>query len=212
MKTKTNRKLRKILSIALCLALVMSYVPMVSITASAAATDITVTIDTGTSVTLRDADSNGYYEIGTADELYAFAQIVNNGNNTINGELTADITVNENVLTEDCELNGDGSNFRVWTPIGKGIHIYKGTFDGGEYTVRGLYFNNSNTTYVGLFGYIDDGGRVQNVGVVDSYISANYYVGGVVGHSSSNSTVTNCYNAGTVTSNSRFIGGVVGIN
>jgi hypothetical protein len=42
MKTKTNRKLRKILSIALCLALIMSYVPMVSITASAAATDITV--------------------------------------------------------------------------------------------------------------------------------------------------------------------------
>ena len=42
MKTKTNRTLRKILSIALCLALVMSYVPMVSITASAAATDITV--------------------------------------------------------------------------------------------------------------------------------------------------------------------------
>lgn len=185
---------------------------MVSITASAAATDITVTIDTGTSVTLRDADGDDYYDIGTADELYAFAAAVNRGNGAINGELTADITVNENVLTEDGELNGDGSNFRVWTPIGKGIHIYKGTFDGGEYTVRGLYFNNSNTTYVGLFGYIDDGGRVQNVGVVDSYISANYYVGGVVGHSSSNSTVTNCYNAGTVTSNSRFIGGVVGIN
>ena len=39
MKNQTNRTLRKILSIALCLALVMSYVPMVSITASAAATE-----------------------------------------------------------------------------------------------------------------------------------------------------------------------------
>ena len=73
MRTKTNRTLRKILSIALCLALVMSYVPMVSITASATAADITVNIDTGASVTLRDADGDDYYDIGTADELYAFA-------------------------------------------------------------------------------------------------------------------------------------------
>ena len=42
MKTKTNRTLRKILSIALCLALVMSYVPMVSITASAVESTIPV--------------------------------------------------------------------------------------------------------------------------------------------------------------------------
>ncbi len=45
MKTKTNRTLRKILSIALCLALVMSYVPMVSITASAATEAAEVTAD-----------------------------------------------------------------------------------------------------------------------------------------------------------------------
>ena len=42
MRTKTNRTLRKILSIALCLALVMSYVPMVSITASAVESTIPV--------------------------------------------------------------------------------------------------------------------------------------------------------------------------
>ncbi|MBQ7115568.1 MAG: dockerin type I repeat-containing protein, partial [Clostridia bacterium] len=42
MKTKTNRTLRKILSIALCLALVMSYVPMVSITAGAVESTIPV--------------------------------------------------------------------------------------------------------------------------------------------------------------------------
>ena len=42
MKNKTNRTLRKILSIALCLALVMSYVPMVSITADAVESTIPV--------------------------------------------------------------------------------------------------------------------------------------------------------------------------
>ena len=42
MRAKTNRTIRKILSIALCLALVMSYVPMVSITASAVESTIPV--------------------------------------------------------------------------------------------------------------------------------------------------------------------------
>ena len=77
MKNKTNKTLRKILSIALCLALVMNYVPMVSITASAvAAADITVTIDTGDKVTLQDTDGDYYYEIGTADELYGVNRVV----------------------------------------------------------------------------------------------------------------------------------------
>ena len=105
------KTIKKMLSISVCLALIMSYVPMVSITAGAAETDITVAIDTGASVTLRDADGDGYYDIGTADELYAFAAAVNGGNTSIKGELTADIIVNQNVLTEDSELNGDGSSF-----------------------------------------------------------------------------------------------------
>ena len=209
MKNKTNRTLRKILSIALCLALAMSYVPMVSITASAAATDITVTIDTGASVTLRDADGDDYYDIGTADELYAFAAAVNNGNNTINGELTADIIVNQNVLTEDSELNGDGSNFRVWTPIGMYSERYKGTFNGGEHTISGLYFDDSSTEYVGLFGMVDYEGKIQNVGIIDSYINGYQHVGGVAGFSR---TVTNCYNTGYVSGTNMNVGGVVGIS
>ncbi len=217
MKNKTNRTLRKILSIALCLALIMSYVPMVSITASAAATDITVTIDTGASVTLRDADGNDYYDIGTADELYAFAAAVNGGNTVINGELTANIVVNQNVLV-DGTLNSYTEGFRVWTPIGNLIKIYKGTFDGGDHTVSGLYLNNIEAEYVGLFGYVGDDGKVQNVGVIASYFNCFQDVGGVVGHNTG--TVTGCYNTGTVMGckngggfdTSDHIGGVVGNN
>ena len=210
MKTKTNRILRKILSIALCLALVMSYVPMVSITASAAATDITVTIDTGASVTLRDADGDNYYDIGTVDELYAFAAAVNNGNNAINGELTADITVNQNVLNEDGQLNGDVSDFRVWTPIGNGSNQYDGTFYGDAHTITGLYFDNINANYIGLFGCVGLDGKVQGVGIIKSYFNGGFIVGGVVG--SSNGTVINCYNTGSVRGNSNSVGGVIGYN
>ena len=70
---------------------------MVSITASAAATDITVNIDTGTSVTLRDADSNGYYEISNGGQLFWFGNYINTVDRTANAVLTADI-----------DLDGDG--------------------------------------------------------------------------------------------------------
>ncbi len=200
------------LFLALILAVGICFSAPVTITASAAY-DITVTIDTGASVTLKDADGDGYYDIGTADELYAFATAVNGGRTSINGELTADITINENVLTADGELNGDGSNFRVWTPIGyynssDDESRYSGTFHGNDKTISGLYFNNSNVTLVGLFGTVDYGGKIENVSVIDSYTSGKLNVGGVVGYSYG--TVTNCYNKGTVSGSSFNVGGVVG--
>ena len=60
-------------------------------------------------------DGDGYYLIGTAAELYGFAELVNNGNKTANAKLTADIVVNENVLDANGEANtGD---FVQWTPF-----------------------------------------------------------------------------------------------
>ncbi len=206
---KTTKTVKKILSIALCLALVMSYVPMVSITASAAATDITVTIDTGASVTLRDAGGDDYYDIGTADELYAFAAAINLGKYDINGELTADIVVNENVLTETGELNGDGSDFRVW-PRTAYTYYYNGSFNGQNHTVSGLYFNDSSASAIGFFSCVNKAGTVQNVGVIDSYFNGNGTIGGVVGRN--HGTLENCYSDTTVSGDYQSIGGVVGAN
>lgn len=69
---------------------------------------------TAGTIILRDEDNNGYYDIGTADELYAFAAIVNGSNNIINAELTGNITVNDSVLNEDGTLNtNDADKFRT---------------------------------------------------------------------------------------------------
>ena len=200
-------RLNKLTTWFLTLAMVITFMPSLTTTALAA-DDLTVTIDTGASVTLKDADADGYYDIGTADELYAFAALINGGNTAINGELTANIVINTNVLTEAGELNGTPE--RVWTPIGSNTNYYVGTFDGGEHTVSGLYFNNSETSYVGLFGYVSTDGVVKNVGVVDSYISGSERVGGVVGYIY-NGTMTSCYNTGSV-SGYVYVGGVVGRN
>ena len=179
-------------------------------TIAAAAADLTVTIDTGGKVTLKDADGDGYYEISTADELYAFAAAVNGGNRAINGKLTANIVVNQNMLTADGKLNGNGSNFRVWIPIGNTTYPYMGAFEGNGNTVSGLYFNDSSSYDIGLFGRVYEVGKVQNVGVVDSYFNGKGTIGGVVG--TNYGTVENCYSGTTVGGIDHSIGGVVGSN
>ena len=153
----------------------------------------------------------GVYQISNKEELYAFALLVNNGETSANAVLTADITVNTGVLKSDGTLNNNVSGFETWTPIGFGFE-YKGTFDGKGYTVSGLYFNDSSKEKVGLFGYVDSGGKISNVGVLDSYFEFSMFGGGVCGRN--DGEISNCYNSSTVveTSGNGFAGGVCGYN
>lgn len=162
--------------------------------------------------------NNGVYEIFNAGQLYWFAALVNSSDPYIDGKLMDNIVVNRNVLTDDGNLNGDGSGFRVWTPIGNlsnvgyTLALYGGTFEGNGKTVSGLYFNDiygMTDGYAGLFGYINPRGTVQNVGVFDSYFRADYRVGGVAGYNAG--IVTDCYNTGTAMGY-HYIGGLVGEN
>ncbi|MCQ2063328.1 MAG: InlB B-repeat-containing protein, partial [Fibrobacter sp.] len=165
----------------------------------------------------------GVYEIATAADLYKFAQLVNGGATDINGKLTADICVNacgegESVLKADGTLNGDGSNFSQWIPIGTKTQKFNGTFDGTGHTISGLYVDGAE--YAGLFGYVfvdningeDEKGVVKNVGIEDSHISGTKYVGGVVAYNEGRTL--SVYNAGNVTGSGSgcATGGVVGYN
>ena len=168
----------------------------------------------GIYVPATDSDGDGVYEISNAGQLYWFAGLVNGTldgvaqNKNACAKLTTSITVNTGVLTADGTLNSENSaTFRTWTPIGSGS--YFGTFDGQGFTVSGLYFNDANTNFVGLFGHIGENGSVSNVGVVDSYFSGKQYVSGVCGVNAG--TITNCYHTGTV-SGASCVGGVCGSN
>ncbi|MBO7477475.1 MAG: bacterial Ig-like domain-containing protein [Salinivirgaceae bacterium] len=153
---------------------------------------------------------DGWYLIDNHHKLYWFANKVNSGSTRINGKLTADIVVNENVLTEDGELNGDGSSFTAWTPIGTTSAAFAGKFDGQGHTISGLYFNNTNGNYVGLFGYTGIT-TITNVGVIDSYFYGYQYVGGICGEpAGSRSEISNCYNTGYVGCYYRYVGGIAG--
>ena len=190
-----KQTIHRLLSLLLCAALILSMTPTVAFAAE------------GDGLSTIIFNGSTYYQIGNADDLYAFAELVNGGSNSANGLLTADIVVNENVLNEDGTLNGTPS--REWISICNPTMGYTGTFDGNGHTISGLYINDETRIDVALFSYVTTGGVVQNVGILDSYFHGNDLVAAVVGEN--NGIVRNCYNTGTVSGRS-VIAGVVGRN
>ena len=218
-----NKKMRKILSIVICLGLVMSYAPMASIIARAA-DDVTVTIASGESVTLKDTDADDYYEIGNANELYAFVAIVNGGNNTINAELTADIDLNpgytfnaNGTVTYNNQTVTEG--FASWIPVGSANNSYAGTFDGADLTISGLYYNGTDV-YSGMFAYMS--GVVKNLNLTNTYVESKVTTSGSKDKSHtagiaaySNGEINNCSFTGAIVNTTYYIayaGGIVAEN
>ena len=155
------------------------------------------------------------FQIGTAEELYWFARLVNgklenvDRDKSANAILTANIIVNTGVLDAVNKGKVSESDFIEWEPIGTGFsNAYTGTFDGQGYTISGLYFNDSSAKDVGLFGYIGANGKISNVGVLDSYFKFKENGGGICGENYGE--LQNCSNSSTVFGN-RIAGGVCGV-
>ena len=128
----------------------------------------------------------GRFEIGSADELYGLAQLVNEGADDFSGKTL--------VLTADINMSSI-----AWTPIGSwsGLH-FKGEFDGAGHSI--VITNGTisgNEVCFGLFGYLD-GANVHdltlrgNINVAhssDSDSSVIVYVGSLAGFAA-NSTIS----------------------
>ena len=127
-----------------------------------------------------------------------------------------------------------------WEPIGNSNTPFEGTFDGRGYTIKGLSINRPEQDYIGLFG--DTSGATlknckldivkivgrdcvggfaghsynstfENCETLGGAISANCYVGGIIGYTNGTVTISNCTNNGTVSSSnggSSYSGGMVG--
>ena len=149
------------------------------------------------------------HEISTTGQLYWFAAMVNNGYNNINGKLKNNIIVNQNVLTSDGTLNPDHADFRVWTPIGN-ARQFLGSFDGQGHTVSGLYVNDRDLEYVGLFGYIYNSASVSNLGLIDSYFYGYSHVGGIASYNFG--TIDCCYNTSYIEAYTSYAGGIAADN
>ena len=198
-----HKTTRSILSVLLAALLLVTSIPL------------TPAFADGGGVSLQSANNesreleqvDGVYQIGSADELREFAELVNN-----KGETTADAVLTANIdLSSVCGPALDDGSPVSWTPIGNSINQYSGNFDGNGKTISGLYINRS-ADYQGLFGYLstdsDNTGTVKDLTVSGS-VSGNDYVGGVVGLN--RGSVKDCDFTGSV-SGGHYVGGVVGYN
>ena len=181
---------RKLLAAALTLCMLFSLLPAGTFTAFATDADLT---------------------IETAAELVAFRDAVNGGQNysgqTI--QLGADID-----LSSYCGADINSAEVS-WTPIGNSGNTFAGTFDGGGYTISGLYINTAtNGAHEGLFGV--SSGTIQNLNVSGSITvtASNCYVGGIAGYNSG--TIDGCTSGVGITDPTtamgNMIGGIAGLN
>ncbi len=107
-------------------------------------------------------------------------------------------------MTADIDISGAAN----WTPIGSNAAPFTGTFDGGGCKITGLSITGSDA-YRGLFGYVNSGAAVRNVGVSGT-IAGSSYVGGIAGRNSG--TIENCYFTGIITATGHYIGSIAGYN
>ena len=144
------------------------------------------------------------YQIGTADQLKLFRDIVNGaGGQTQNRGAYA-------MLTADIDLNNE-----PWTPIGPDRDsAYTGTFDGQGHTVKNLSVTvNVQPGRAGLFGCVKDG-TIRKLTVAGSVsCTANQgWCGGIAGYAM-DETIENCASLCTVscTGIDARVGGIVGL-
>jgi hypothetical protein len=121
---------------------------------------------------------------------------------------------------EDPNSYADSNNMSTyttgegWEPIGyyseehKIFDPYYGIFDGQGHTISNLYINRPSEYYVGLFGLIEQGGVVKNLGLGNVSINGAGLTGAVVGKLMG--TLENSFATGSVTALDECTGGLVG--
>lgn len=153
------------------------------------------------------------FTLSTADELRAFAKLVNGDQEALAATTAAGPVSFEgktvqiaDAVTKELDLSGT-----EWTPIGKDNATFKGSFDGNGKTVSGVNINiTSEGKHIGFFAYLNGSGSVKNLrikGNVTATTSSN--VGGIVGGLSNGTTIEHCAFHGTVKGYTT-VGGIAG--
>ena len=159
-------------------------------------------------------EENDSFNISTAAQLAGLGQIVNSGTDFCGKTILLKNSID---LSNYAEGWNDGKG---WIPIGQENTPFKGEFNGNNKTITGLYINNNELDYTGLFGIID-GGKVNNLGLLNTSITGQANVGGITGMlttldwnsdtpSDKCSVVKNCFVTGTI-EGMMGVGGIAGV-
>jgi len=154
-----------------------------------------------------DADP---YEVGNVDQL----QCINEQGLSENYTQVSDIDASGTSAWK----NGDGF-FPIANDTDGGSTGFQGTkftgsFDGKGYNISDLRIGRRNTDYVGVFGFLDSRGRLENVTLNNIIVSGNSRVGALVGQNggpAGGGTIEKSYATGGASGDNR-VGGLVGQN
>ncbi len=142
------------------------------------------------------------------------------------------------ILMNDIDLEGVTYDKAVIAPyINSSSPRFTGTFDGRGFKIKNLTINGGSNDFIGLFGRIDSGGSVSNLGIINCDISGRIYVGGLCGDNTGSisssyaiaavsgneyvgglcgrihgGTITSSYATGSVAGSSYYVGGLCGYN
>ncbi len=161
--------------------------------------------------------STGSYPWQVDSTTYDGRTAAKSGNHNVSSSTSSFSTTGGGGFSDSADITVCYAPANTWIAIGTESNRFYGCFDGNGYAVRGIYINTQES-FQGLFGF----GKcsvIANLGVAESYIYGDTYVGGVVGYNGagyngveySGGTVTGCYNEGNITGK-RNVGGVVGYN
>lgn len=84
-----------------------------------------------------------------------------------------------------------------WEPIGDSDNHFAGSYNGGGYSINGLYINR-NTNNTGLFGYLGEGGEITGVNILNAQVRGGNYTGILAGYAN-NAAINTSHVEGTVT-------------
>ncbi|MGA2091903.1 MAG: M6 family metalloprotease domain-containing protein [Sedimentisphaerales bacterium] len=145
------------------------------------------------------------YQIAIAADLLLLAADTNDYNQCF--ILTADIDMEGQVFTTAI-IAADTTSDSAFNGT-----AFTGMFDGNGHKITHFTINGGSNSFLGLFGYINPGGSVKNLGLENFTVSGSsgcQYVGGLVGWNAYGS-ISNCSSTGAVSGTS-LLGGLVGYN
>ena len=157
----------------------------------------------GVPVSEEPALVSGRYEINSPGKLYWISEDPNRwGFNYVQ-------TANIDLSVSRYWIDGRG-----WRRIGYYDYVagsvpFTGSYDGGNFTISGLYLTRFERTQ-GLFGMLSDLAVISNLGLINVFIKADVDVGALVGWNNG-ATINNCYSTGRITGY-WSVGGLIGDN
>ena len=135
------------------------------------------------------------YQITNADQLFS-----------IRNELSASY-----VLVNDINLTdwiSDENIQQGWNPIGTQTTPFTGTFDGGNFRIKGLFVNTPQAEAVGLFGYTKEA-TIRNLILINPLITGGTNTGSLVGIAEK-TNINHISIIGAIVSGTENVGALVG--